>query len=239
MTVVEGVEEVTRAVRSGTTIHEAYVVAGYGGRTEGVAALVDLLNDAGVEVVDVDDTAFERIAVRGVSAAVVAVVADPTIGLEELEVGDAPLLLVVEGVEKPGNLGGMLRTADAVGVDAVIVADPTTDVTNPNVVRASLGCLFTVPVAVAATEEVVDFLRRRAVTIVATMVGAEVDLWEADLTGPVAVVVGAEHAGLGPAWAVVADVPIRIPMAGSADSLNAGIAAAVVLYEAARQRSRA
>ena len=133
----------------------------------------------------------------------------------------------------------LLRTADAVGVDAVIVADPTTDVANPNVVRASLGCVFTVPVARSSTHEAIAWLRGHGIVIAATLVDGTVDLWDADLTGGVAVVVGTEHEGLSTDWAEAADVAIRIPMSGVADSLNASVSAAVLLYEAARQRSTA
>jgi RNA methyltransferase, TrmH family len=144
--------------------------------------------------------------------------------------------LVAEAIEKPGNLGTMLRTADAVGCDAVIVADPTTDAFNPNVVRASTGTLFTVPLAVSSTPELLTWLRGRSVAVAATTPDTDVLLWDADLTGPVAVVVGAEQYGLSPAWLEQADLRIRIPMAGRADSLNAAMASGIVLYEAIRQR---
>ncbi len=197
------------------------------------------LSGSGVEPTLLGTGAFDKASVRGSGAEVLAVVADPTVALDELELGSDPLVLVVEGVEKPGNLGAMLRTADAVGIDAVIVADPTTDVANPNVVRASLGCVFTVPVATASSEEAIGFLGDRGIEVAATLTTATTSHWDADLTGPIALVVGTEHEGLSAAWLEAASRPVRIPMAGEADSLNASVSAAVVLYEAARQRSTA
>jgi TrmH family RNA methyltransferase len=146
-----------------------------------------------------------------------------------------PLLLVVEAIEKPGNLGTMLRTADGAGADAVIVADPATDVFNPNVVRSSQGALFLIPVAVGSTAAVRAALGERGVTAFAASPAAAHDVWDADLTGPTAIVVGSEHAGLSPAWDG-GTVGVRLPMAGASDSLNAAAAAAVLLYEAVRQR---
>ena len=230
---MEGIAEVGRAVGSGAAVAEAYLREDHS--PEALAAL----DGSGVEPTILGTGAFDKASVRGPGAEVLAVVADPTRTLEELELGSNPLVLVVEGVEKPGNLGGMLRTADAVGVDAVIVADPTTDVANPNVVRASLGCVFTVPVATAPSEEAISFLVDQKIQIVATLTSATSSHWDADLTGPTALVVGTEHDGLSAGWQEAAKTPVLIPMAGSVDSLNASVSAAVVLYEAARQRSTA
>lgn len=231
MVLVEGSVEVARAVGVGARVLEAYRRVDYSD-----AAALDLL--AGVtDVVDLGPEAFDRAAMRATSG-ILAVVEDPTVGLGDLVLPARPLVLVVEAAEKPGNLGAMLRTADAVGVDAVVVTDPVTDVTNPNVVRASLGCLFTVPVAVGSAEDVRAHLRSAGIDVVATRVDAPTPLWDAELTGGVAIAVGAEHEGLSDVWAD-AERPVRIPMAGAVDSLNASVAAAVVLYEAARQRSTA
>lgn len=230
---VEGTDELARAVEAGATVREAYRRVER--PDEAPDSLAAALAVAGAEVVDLGPEAFARVAVRD-TAGWVAVVADPTVRLADLDLPIEPLLLVVEAGEKPGNLGAMLRTADAVGVDAVVVADPVTDVTNPNVVRSSLGCVFTVPVAVADAEETVAWLAERDIPVTALLVDAGTVLWEADLTGPLAVAVGAEHEGLSRVW-WHAERPVRIPMAGVADSLNASVAAAVVLYEAARQRS--
>jgi TrmH family RNA methyltransferase len=148
------------------------------------------------------------------------------------------LLLVVESIEKPGNLGTMLRTAAAVGVSGVVVADPTTDPFNPNVIRASLGLVFTVPLAVTSSSAAIDWLGDASVSIVATSPEASLAHYDADLTGATAIVVGSEQYGLSAAWFDGADQRVTIPMPGAADSLNAATAAAVVLFEALRQRPR-
>ncbi len=231
-TLVEGVEETRRAIAAGADVRGLYVAVDAAG-----APLVDDVPVSGdLPVVGLDVGLFERLAVRGAGAGVIAEVADPTVTVDALRLPADPLVLVVEGVEKPGNLGAMLRTADAVGVDAVIIADPTTDATNPNVVRASLGCLFTVPVAVTDTPGAIAFLAERGIAVCAALVDAREVLWDVDLAGAVAVVIGTEHDGLSEPWRDAATRPVRIPMAGAADSLNAATSAAVILYEAARQR---
>jgi TrmH family RNA methyltransferase len=157
--------------------------------------------------------------------------------LQRIDLTGDPLLLVVESIEKPGNLGTMLRTADAAGCRAVIVCDPATDPFNPNVVRASLGTLFTMPLAIASSTETIEILREAGVRTVATTPDTSQLLYGVDLTGPVALVVGSEQYGLSDTWLAAADRRARIPMAGSADSLNAAMAAGVTLFEAIRQRT--
>jgi len=158
--------------------------------------------------------------------------------LAELTLSTAPLLLVVESVEKPGNLGALLRSADAAGVDAVIVCNPVTDVFNPQVVRNSQGALFSVRVAVAAPEAAREFLRNNKIAIIATSPDAQPAYWDLDLRAPTAIVVGGEKDGLTPFWLEAATARARIPMAGQADSLNVAAAATLVLFEAVRQRRR-
>jgi TrmH family RNA methyltransferase len=179
---------------------------------------------------------FTKASIRQNPDGVMAVAALLDTRLDRLEPPPGCLLLVVEAVEKPGNLGAMLRTADALGVDAVLVADPTTDIHNPNVVRASQGALFTVPIGVAPTNEVVTWLGRTGITLVATTPSAAKSLWDADLSGSVAVAVGTESTGLSTVILGAATDEITIPTAGNVDSLNASVTAAIVLCEAARQR---
>jgi TrmH family RNA methyltransferase len=167
----------------------------------------------------------------------VAVVRTPPTDLARLAPGEESLVVVVEAVEKPGNLGAILRTADGAGVDAVIAADPRTDLFNPNAIRASLGTVFTRPVAAAPTAEVLAWLADRGIRPVAARVDAERPYTDADLRGPVALVLGSEAEGLREAWDDAGVEPVRIPMHGTADSLNVSVAAAVLLYEAVRQRT--
>jgi TrmH family RNA methyltransferase len=147
-----------------------------------------------------------------------------------------PLVAVMEAVEKPGNLGALLRSADGAGVDAVIAADPVSDIWNPNAIRASLGTIFSTPVAVAGSVEALAFLRAAAISVMAAQVEGASDYDAVDLTGPVALVVGAETSGLTPVWSGEGVTAVRIPMLGLADSLNVSASAAVLFYEARRQR---
>ena len=155
--------------------------------------------------------------------------------LLQLDTGPVPLLLVAERAEKPGNLGAMMRTCDAVGATALIVADPATDVFNPNVVRASQGAIFSIKIAVATSKAVIAWCQERSIPVVGGYPEAGIDMWNTDMTGPLAILVGAEDVGISESWSAVAS-PTRIPMAGTADSLNASVSAALLLYEAARQR---
>ena len=149
-----------------------------------------------------------------------------------------PLLVVIEALEKPGNLGAILRTADGAGADAVIAADPRTDLFNPNAIRASLGTIFARPVAAAPSTGVLDWLVERSIRVVAARVDAERLYTDLDLRGGIALVLGSEAEGLRSAWDDPRVEPVRIPMGGAvADSLNVSVAAAVLLYEAVRQRS--
>jgi TrmH family RNA methyltransferase len=148
-----------------------------------------------------------------------------------------PFLLVVEAIEKPGNLGTILRGADAAGCHAVIVCDPVTDLFNPNVVRASTGVLFSVPCVVEEGPAVLAWLRERKIRMITTTPAAEALYTDSDLTGPLAVVMGGEQYGLSEFWLKNADLAVRIPMAGQADSLNVAMATIVTLFEAVRQRT--
>ena len=156
--------------------------------------------------------------------------------LADLRVPAQPLLLVAEAIEKPGNLGTILRSADAAGVHAVIVCDRCTDVNNPNVVRASLGALFSVPVAEAGSPETLAWLRARGIQVLAATPHADREYTDADLVRGVAIVVGAEQYGLSSLWRQQADVQVKIPMLGQSDSLNVAAATTILLYEAVRQR---
>lgn len=200
--------------------------------------LIDDARALGTEVVEVGSEAFAKVSYRDRPEGLIAVAKQFETGLAALAPADDPLYLVVESIEKPGNLGTMLRTADAAGVAAVVVTDATTDPFNPNVVRASLGCLFTVPLAISSTAEALAWLAESGVRTVATTPDTQTLLWNADLTGPVAIVVGSEQYGLSSEWLDGADERVRIPMSGAADSLNAAMAAGVALFEAVRQRSR-
>lgn len=193
------------------------------------------------EIIEVSRAVFEKIAYRENPDGWLAIAPALRRGLAVLDdiVSRASnaLLLVVVGVEKPGNLGAMLRTADAAGVDALIVCDPATDLGNPNVVRASRGTLFTVPVAQAMSTETLNWLQALNTRIVAGTPNASTNYTDVDLRGPVAIAMGAEDEGLSDEWLRHADVQVRIPMVGKVNSLNVSASAALLLYEAVRQRN--
>ena len=200
------------------------------------AALIDRAARAGAEIVHVEERAFRRMAYREHPDGWLATVAMPARRLADLRLGANPLVVVGEALEKPGNLGAILRTADAAGVDAVVCCEPHTDWGNPNVVRASKGALFTVPVAQAGSDEAIDWLRRRRIAIVVATPEAPVVYTAVDLTAPVAIVVGAEQPGLTGRWRAAADLAVAIPMSGRVNSLNVATATALLVYEAVRQR---
>lgn len=191
-----------------------------------------------VLVASTTSAVFAKVAYRDHPDGVLAVVDRPGVRLDELSTGTDPLLVVCESVEKPGNLGAILRTADAAGADAVLAADPVTDWGNPNVIRASKGTVFSVPVVSAPVDRVLDRLRRDGVRIVAATPVGEFAHTGVDLRGPLAIALGAEHRGLSADLSEAADLRVRIPMKGRVNSLNVSASAAVLLYEALRQRDR-
>jgi RNA methyltransferase, TrmH family len=194
---------------------------------------------AAASVVAVTGPVLDRLAYGDRAEGLVATVRIPDLSLDALRLPADPLVVVVEGVEKPGNLGAVLRSADAAGADAVIAADPRTDLFNPNAIRASLGTIFAVAVAAAPSVAVRERLEHDGIAVFAARVDATSSYTGADLRGPVALVLGSEAEGLTSAWRGAAVSAIRLPMLGVADSLNVSITAAVLLYEARRQRGDA
>jgi TrmH family RNA methyltransferase len=235
LTIVDGVRELRRGLEAGASVVEAFIceplLAGADAR-----AVLDRLTERGVTVHLVTETVFARIGFGERAEGAIGVVRIPSLELGNLALPEDPLVVVIEGVEKPGNLGAVLRSADGAGADAVIAADPRTDPFNPNAIRASSGTVFTVQLAAASTLATLDWLRSRGIRIVAARVDGERLYTDADLSGPVAIAFGAESEGLSAAWSATGIEPIRLPMLGAADSLNVSVSAAVVLYEARRQR---
>lgn len=232
---IEGYREIQRAIDGGVDITAVYTCSAlHLGSNE--PDLLDRAAAGGARIVEMDEEPFRKVSYRDRPEGLLAEARRFQVSLDSLDLSGDPLVLVVESIEKPGNLGTMLRTADAAGCRAVIAADPTTDPFNPNVVRASIGTLFTVPLAVAATAEVIPRLRAAGIRIVAATPEAETDIYDTDLTGALAVAVGSEQYGLSAAWSERVGTGVRIPMAGRADSLNAAMAAGICLFEAVRQR---
>ncbi len=186
--------------------------------------------------IEVNQPVMAKIAYKEKPEGVLVVAPQQRLTLDRLTLPEAPLLLVLEAVEKPGNLGAILRVADGAGADAVIVCDPGTDIFNPNVLRASTGAFFTVPVVEEDASRVRSWLREKRIRGVATTPAAAAPYTDADLRGPVAILLGAEDRGLSDEWLMRADLQVRIPMRGEADSLNVSVTAALMAYEAMRQR---
>jgi RNA methyltransferase, TrmH family len=236
VTVVEGCDELRLALDAGVAPRQLFWCDALADPTT-TQALLPRVTALGSEVVALGPAAFAKASYRESPDGWLAVVDAPGSPLDTVTLGARPLVLVCEAIEKPGNLGAMLRTAEAVGVDAVVAASPVADWGNPNVVRASKGTVFAVQVASGPTEDVVAWLRRRALSIIVATPDASTAVTDVDLTRPVAVVVGAEHAGVGASLLRAADETASLPMAGRVNSLNVAASAAVVLYEAVRQRA--
>ena len=179
---------------------------------------------------------FQKIAYREHSDGILALAKPKSHTLNDLNLSDHPFIIVLEAVEKPGNLGAILRTADAAKADAVIVCDPLTDVYNPNVIRSSVGCVFTVPLAVSTQSAVFSFLKERQIRIFAAELQASQEYQDTDFTQACALIMGTEADGLTPFWIDRADARIKIPMRGKIDSLNVSVSTAVLTFEAMRQR---
>lgn len=234
-TLVEGFREILRATESNWTFTELYFCpAMYLDRE--APALVSRIQSSGIPVFQCSEVAFRKMSYRDTPDGLLAL--SPQVGktLDELELPENPLLLIAEGLEKPGNLGTILRTADASGVDAVIVCGQKTDINNPNVIRASIGTLFFMPVAEASTEETLLWLKEKGIQSIAALPDAVQKYSDTDLSGATAIVVGSEDEGLSNPWKDGANLKVSIPMRGKNDSLNVATAAAILLYEALRQR---
>jgi TrmH family RNA methyltransferase len=234
---VEGFEELSLALDCGVVPIALYVCPELA-RDQQQLCLAAKIAAAGSEIVGVSARVFEKIAYREGPDGWLAVVPTVATDLARLHrIGGSPLTLVCESVEKPGNLGAMLRTADAVGVDAVVAADPVTDWGNPNVVRASKGTVFCVPVAAAGAADVLAWARTASMPVIAATPDTDTLFTDVDFTGPVAIAVGSEKYGLSQELLTKSDVRVKIPMAGRANSLNVATSAAIILYEALRQRT--
>ncbi len=234
-TLVDGARELRRALDADVEIIEAFVCEPLLAGEDARAALTGL-RERRVAVTTTSPEAFAKLAFGDRAEGFVAIIRSPSLALDDLDLPADPLIVVVEDVEKPGNVGAILRSADGAGADAVIAASPRTDLANPNVIRASAGTIFTVPMAAAPTPVVIAWLRERNVRILAARVDGGRPYTDADLTGPVALVLGSEAEGLGDAWHAPDLEAVHLPMHGVADSLNVSVTAAILLYEARRQR---
>ena len=233
---IEGYRELLRALNAGWPMEELYMAPSlFLGENE--ADLIQKAHESGAKLFECSEGVFRKIAYRDRPDGLLALAPQVHCRLEELGELENPFLLVMVGIEKPGNLGTMLRSADGAGVDAVLLCDPVTDIYNPNTVRASVGTLFTVPVIESSYEECVPWLQAQGIPLLAATPHTDRSLYQTNLTGPVAIAVGSEMHGLDERWMTAADLKVSLPMRGIADSLNVSTAAALVLYETLRQRN--
>ena len=233
--IIEGGREIARAMKCGLSLAELYFAPEFF-KDQAAPHRVDEARKGGARVWGLSPEAFSKVSYRQHPDGLLAVAPVWDTGIERIALSDRPLLLVAEGVEKPGNLGSLMRTADAAGIDAVVLTDAGADIFNPHVVRTSQGALFSVPVAVTEPEAAISWMRRHDIAVQVTSTAGKFAPWDIDFTAPSAIVVGSEKDGLSDAWIQATDMQIRIPMAGMSDSLNLSAAAAVVIYEAVRQR---
>ena len=247
--VVEGRREIEHCVEAGYRIHtlfvcneiaESFLSAGVGQNFfehfSGEKVLVREGENDSANIIEITPELYRKVAYRESTEGVIAEVEYKVLSLEDLRLPEKPLIVVLEAVEKPGNLGAVLRSADAAGADAVIICDPLTDLYNPNLIRASIGAIFTVPTVAASSDDVIDFLKSRGIAILTAQLQDSSLYYDTDMTRGTAIVMGTESTGLTDKWRRAADAHIRIPMLGRLDSLNVSVSAAILLFEAVRQR---
>lgn len=239
VTIIDGIRELKAALDAGVVIKEVFVCpALYQDQGQGNVEqdIIKNLTAKNIAVFEVSKDVFAKICFGDRVEGVLAVGCPQTKKLVDLQVNKNPLLMLIEHVEKPGNLGAILRTADAAGIEALLVSDAATDVFNPNVIRASLGTAFSVAVIPETPENILSFLKRHKIKIVAATPAGQKVFTTVDLRCGVAIAIGSEKDGLSDFWLNAADERISIPMKGKADSLNTSVAAALIAYEALRQR---
>ncbi|MEI6456882.1 MAG: RNA methyltransferase [bacterium] len=231
---IEGYPEIRLSVISGFEINTLLFCPALIKQSE----LDDLTKNVNpTEMIECSAEVFNRVAYRKDTGGVITIAIQKRISFEALHLKENPLLLVLESVEKPGNLGAVLRTADAAGLDAVIICDPQTDIYNPNTIRSSIGCIFTVPVVTSTSSETLAWLRSKHILAYGTALTAQRFYNETELHTPCAIIMGTEATGLSKVWLEGADDLIKIPMRGRIDSMNVSVSAAIVVFEALRQRN--
>ncbi len=234
--VVEGYREIERAIEAKVNFKEFYICK-YFVKTLAQKETLKKIMALNVPIYETSSEVYEKISYGDRNEGLMAIAQPKYSSFFDLPSKDDLFILVIEQVEKPGNLGAILRTADGVGVDGIIVCDAKTDIYNPNVIRSSLGTIFSTKVVVSSVAPTFDFLKSKGVKICATSPDADFIYSKADLKAPVAIVVGSEQEGLSRFWLSKADLKVRIPMRGKADSLNVSTSTAILLYEALRQSS--
>jgi TrmH family RNA methyltransferase len=230
--VIEGLREIGLASRSGMSLKSLFICTD-------IIPYEYVLNDlkSEIQTITVTKEIFEKIAYRGSTEGVIALAEPKKNNLNDVHLGQNPLVIVLESVEKPGNLGAILRTADAAKVDAVIICDPLTDIYNPNVIRSSVGCVFTNQIVACSSDETINWLKEKEIKSYAAALTAKKNYHEIDFKGGTAIVMGTEADGLTDKWLIESNEQIIIPMSGEIDSLNVSTSTAILVFEAMRQRN--
>ena len=231
LSVIEGSREFSLAIAGGYTIRDLFVCDEFVDEE-----IMMLIRRQKIPFEKVSVEGFQKMAYREKSDGIIAVLEARHLSLDTVRVSDNPFVIVLEAVEKPGNLGAILRTADAARVDAVVVCDPKTDIYNPNTIRSGIGCVFTQQVVACTSEEALQWLKQAGIRILAAELTASECYHETDFTQPSAIVMGTEADGLSAFWLKHADRHIKIPMRGYIDSLNVSVSTAIITFEAMRQR---
>lgn len=238
--VVEGRREIIHCVEAGYEPHTFFICRDIITEKEFdsiLGAVEENFCGMTCQIIEIPQHLYDKVAYRGGTEGVIAEMHCKEMALDNLRMKENPLVVVLESVEKPGNLGAVLRSADASGVDAVIVCDPLTDMYNPNLIRSSIGAIFTVPVATATSEEAIAWLKNNGIKIYTAQLQDSEWYYDTDMKGGTAIVMGTEATGLTDVWRKAADAHIKIPMLGRLDSLNVSVSAAILMFEAVRQRN--
>lgn len=238
--VVEGQRELLHCIEAGYEPYTIFIcrdILTDKGLDKILGAIKENFTGMACPIVEIPLQLYDKVAYRGGTEGVIAEMHCRNSGLEDLELKDNPLVVVLESVEKPGNLGAVLRSADASGVDAVIVCDPLTDLYNPNLIRSSIGAIFTVPVATASSDKTIEWLKANGIKIYTAQLQDSEWYYDTDMKAGTAIVMGTEATGLTDIWREAADAHIKIPMLGQLDSLNVSVSAAILMFEAVRQRN--
>lgn len=230
--VIEGLREIGLAIKSGMILKSVFYCSDIISNED----IEQELNFTGTYF-EISSDIYNKLAYRGSTEGIIALAEPRFNALNDLELRDNPLIIVLESVEKPGNLGAILRTADAANVDAVIISDPLTDIYNPNVIRSSVGCVFTNQVIACSSDETITWLKEKGIKSYAAALTATKNYHETDLAGPTAIIMGTEADGLTEKWLKNTDKQIIIPMSGEIDSLNVSTSTAILVFEAMRQRN--
>lgn len=235
--VVEGRRELGHCLDAGFIPRTLFICGEIldGREMDRIVARAEYLNPH-VGIIQIPAFIYDKVAYRGGTEGIIAEIEYRDRTLEDIRLGSNPVVMVLESVEKPGNLGAVLRSADAAGADAVIICDPLTDLFNPNLIRASIGAIFSLQVATASTEDTIAWLKGKGIQILTAQLQDSSLYYDTDMKKPTAIVMGTESTGLSDTWRRAADAHIRIPMLGRLDSLNVSVSAAILLFEALRQR---